>query len=274
MLSTDTLASLLPHKTLHHSLFVFDSIPSTNTLALELAKQDVPHATLVLADQQTAGRGRMDRQWFSPPGTNIYGSLILHTKARLSKIGWIPLAAGLAIAKTLDLYSGTPIFLKWPNDILISGKKVGGILCETSGSARDNQSIVVGFGINVNLLLHEFSEDLQKTATSLLMIQGQEVDRHSLIAELATSLEDYWEKHVTQGHHDWKQDYHKRCSTIGQIVRAKMTEGKTIEGRAEGIGDLGQLYLTPLDSSDSSITKTPNPKIEIHSGEIIHLTSY
>ena len=131
MLSPETLAALLPSKTLGQSLFVFEELPSTNTFALELAKNSTPHGTIVLADRQTAGRGRLQRSWFSPPGANIYGSVIFSLNMPFPSLGWIPLMAGTAIAQAIEDNTTIDITLKWPNDILIAERKVGGILCES-----------------------------------------------------------------------------------------------------------------------------------------------
>ena len=156
MLSPEIIAAALPSKILGQSLFVFDALPSTNTFALEIARNPTPQGTVVLADRQTAGRGRLQRSWFSPPNANIYGSLILSFTGHFQCLGWVPLMAGTAIAQAIEDSTTINITLKWPNDILIDEQKIGGILCESFKQDSTKTCVVIGFGINVNLTASSF----------------------------------------------------------------------------------------------------------------------
>lgn len=266
-ISASALSALLPEKTLEQSLFIFDSLPSTNSFALDLVQHHPPHGTLIIADHQSSGRGRLDRKWFSPSRANIYGSLILRSRKFIPEITRVPLMAGLAISQILERYSIHPVRLKWPNDILIQGKKVGGVLCETAGLGTNDQAIILGFGINVNLEVDHFPPDLQKTATSLRITCGRKVDRHTLIAEMVQILETRYLHTSNSASHQWKKEYEEKCETIGQMIQANLPGGRSIEGKAVGIGAEGQLQiLTEQNHGNKDLTT-----LQITSGDIVHL---
>ena len=194
MLSPEILATLLPSKRLNESLFVFEELPSTNRFALELAKNPIPQGTTILADSQTAGQGRLQRSWFSPPRANIYGSIFFSFNTQqLHAIGWTPLMAGSAIAEALEDNTTVSIKLKWPNDILIDERKVGGILCESFKRSSTETCVVIGFGINVNLTESAFPKDIEPIATSLQIQTQRLLDRHPLITSIIQSLEQGWD---------------------------------------------------------------------------------
>ena len=216
MLSSETLAALLPSKTLNQSLFVFEELNSTNTFALELAKNPISQGTVVLADSQTAGRGRLQRSWFSPKGANIYGSLVFSFNSPIQTIGWVPLMAGIAIAQAIEDHVEIGITLKWPNDILIDERKVGGILCESFKRNSTETCVVIGFGINVNLSEAAFPKDLKLIATSLQIQSQHALDRHHLLKSIITTLEQGWEALISQGPQACQLAYSSRCSTLGK----------------------------------------------------------
>ena len=268
MLSSATLLSLLPSKTLNHTLFVFEELASTNTFALELGKNSIVQGTVVLADRQTAGKGRLQRSWFSPPGTNIYGSLIFSFNLPLQAIGWIPLMAGVAIAQAIEGHTEIDITLKWPNDILIEERKVGGILCESFKRSPTETCVVIGFGINVNLSESAFPKNLEQTATSLQTHSKHPLDRHHLLKSIITTLEQGWKALITHGPQACQLAYSSRCSTLGQQIQVLFPDGSKLEGQAQSIGELGQLQMIP-SSSDS---KGQSARVlDVHAGDILHI---
>lgn len=268
MLSPTKLAALLPQKKLGGTLFVFDELSSTNTFALERAKEHAPSATVILADKQTAGRGRLNRSWFSPAESNIYGSILfLHDKT-LQHLGWIPLMAGVAIARALETQTGIRIHLKWPNDLLIAERKVGGVLCESFSIEQQNKCVVIGFGINVNLSQSEFPQELQDNATSLLIQCHRLVDREALILQIITALEKGWEDLTFKGHQSCLVEYNNRCTTIGQTIQVLFPDGSQLQGLAHSIGKHGQLRVTP---SPSDSNEGSAKMCDVHSGEILHV---
>ena len=268
MLSRTTLAALLPTKKLDESLFVFDELPSTNALALELAKKHAPSATVILADRQTAGRGRWARSWFSPPSVNIYGSLIFYFKNPFQAAGWIPLMAGVAIAEAIEDTTGIAIALKWPNDVLIAEQKLGGILCESFSRGSTETCMVIGFGINVNLSQSALPEELRSFATSLLIKCQHHVDRENLLKQIILSLEQGYASLLTQGPQGWHSRYSSRCATIGRKIRVQFPDGSQLHGLAQSIGTHGQLQVAP---SPSDFQGKSARIVDIYSGEILHI---
>lgn len=268
MLSPTKLAALLPQKKLGETLFVFEALSSTNTFAMERAKKHAPSATVILADKQTAGRGRLDRSWFSPAKSNIYGSMLFFHDKTIQHPGWIPLMAGVAIAQALETQTTIRIHLKWPNDLLIAERKVGGVLCESFSLEHQNTCVVIGFGINVNLSQSEFPPDLQDSATSLQIQCHRSVDRETLIMQIVTSLEKGWEDLTFKGHQSCLAEYNKRCATIGQMIQVHFPDGSQLQGLAHSIGNDGQLRVTPSPSDSNE----QSAKIrDVHSGEILHI---
>jgi BirA family biotin operon repressor/biotin-[acetyl-CoA-carboxylase] ligase len=268
VLSQKKLAGLLPTKILDTSLFVFNELPSTNTFALELARKPMPQGTVILADKQTAGRGRLNRTWFSPAEANIYGSLIFSFKDQLQDRGWIPLMAGMAIAQALENSTNVTISLKWPNDILIHEQKVGGILCESFKRDSTETCVVIGFGINVNLPESAFPKELEQLATSLQIHSQKPLDRHQLLKAIILSLEKGWEALSTKGTSAFQLNYNNRCSTLGKQILVQFPDGTTLEGIAQSIGKQGQLQL--LHSASTSKGQSGNI-VDVHAGEIQHI---
>ena len=153
-LTRNTINSTLATMWLGRRLELFDCLTSTNREAVQLAQADVEHGTVVVAESQTAGRGRLSRTWFSPPDVNLYCSIILRTgrpPERLTEwLSWLPLVSALATAEAIEQVSSTHVSVKWPNDLLISERKVGGILCESGTGTGSDPFQIIGIGINVN----------------------------------------------------------------------------------------------------------------------------
>jgi len=268
VLSPEKLAALLPSKIHNHSLFVFDELSSTNTFALELAKNPMPQGTVILADRQTAGRGRLQRAWFSPPGANIYGSLIFSFNHQFQALGWIPLMAGMAIAQAIEDHVEIGITLKWPNDILIEDRKVGGILCESFKRSSTETCVVIGFGINVNLSESAFPKDLELIATSLQIQSQHTLDRHHLLKSIITTLEQGWEELASQGPQACQLAYSSRCSTLGKQIQVLFPDGSELGGMAQAIGEQGQLQMIP---SPSDAKEQSARIVDVHAGDIRHI---
>jgi len=268
VLSSETIAALLPSKTLNHSLFVFKELTSTNTFALELAKTPLSQGTVVLADRQTAGRGRLQRSWFSPPGANVYGSLVFSFNSEFQAMGWIPLMAGTAIAQAIEDHAEIGINLKWPNDILVDERKVGGILCESFKRSSTETCVVIGFGINVNLPETAFPKDLELIATSLQIESQRPLERHHLLKAIISTLEQGWEALISEGPQTCLLTYSTRCSTLGKQVQVQFPDGSELEGMAQSIGEHGQLQITP---SPSDAKERSARILDVHAGDIRHI---
>lgn len=249
-----------------------ESIPSTNSAAIALAQEGACHGTLVLADAQRAGRGRRGRQWHSPPGRNVYCSVILRLpQGNTGYLTIVPLASALAVADAIADAASIPCRLKWPNDVLIGDKKVAGILCESVGGQPDT-IVVVGIGINVNSRAEELPRELQSTATTLLAERGAPrgvpIDRTVLVSALMNRLEDQMVLLSPQTVPNLLDAYRTRCATLGQWVQAMLGESDVIEGIAEAIGVDGSLHIRrhPPAGSDRS-----TEVVVVRSADILHL---
>jgi BirA family transcriptional regulator, biotin operon repressor / biotin---[acetyl-CoA-carboxylase] ligase len=248
-LTRDTIHSTLSTTWLGRRVELFDCLPSTNREAVQLAQAEVEHGTVVVADSQTAGRGRLSRTWFSPPGANLYCSIILRTARppeRLTEwLSWLPLISALAAAEAIEQVSSIQVSVKWPNDLLISERKVGGILCESGTGTRSDPFQIIGIGINVNLDHDDWPADLRDSATSLWQERKIVVDRNRLLAQLLLELEQCLDELVMHGTNRIGLAYYQRCSTIGHTIQATLANGDVVVGLAEGIGQDGSLRVRP-----------------------------
>jgi BirA family transcriptional regulator, biotin operon repressor / biotin---[acetyl-CoA-carboxylase] ligase len=247
-LDVQSIERHLTTRTLGHRIELHDRLDSTNREAVALAQSGVEHGTLILAESQTAGRGRMGRPWFSPPGVNIYGSLVIRTPVdahRLSSwLSWLPLMAALGAAEAIEADGGATIAVKWPNDLLMRERKVGGILGESGTCATSGPFQVIGIGINVNGAREEFPTQFRDTATTIRHETGSRLDRNRLIATWLNQLESCLEKFLAHGCEDIAVAYVRRCATIGRNVRALLADGQECVGVAAGIQSDGSLTLT------------------------------
>lgn len=163
---------------------------STNSVAMALAREGAPAGTVVVAESQSAGRGRLARQWFSPAGSGLYASLILRPTLPLHDLPRITMAAGVALCRAVARATGVTPQLKWPNDLLLQGRKCGGILTETDGLlAAGPPLVILGMGLNVNTPLAVFPAELRDKVTSLAATTGQEFLRGPLLEALAEEVE-------------------------------------------------------------------------------------
>ena len=271
-LTRDAIHSTLATTWLGRRIELFDSIPSTNREAVRLAQADVEHGTVVVADSQTAGRGRLSRTWFSPGGANLYCSVILrmmHPAERLTEwLSWLPLISALAAGEAIEAVSSLHVSVKWPNDLLISERKVGGILCESGTGARSSPFQIIGIGINVNVDQDDWPGELRESATSIWHEQQRVVDRNRLLAQLLLELEHCIDELAIQGTKRIALAYYQRCTTIGNTVKATLANGDVVTGLAEGIGQDGSLRVRPQATQPGS--GTPE-LVHLRVADIIHV---
>lgn len=209
---------------------VLATTPSTNAVVAERARAGEPAGLVVVAEQQSAGRGRLDRSWMSPARAGLTFSVLLRPELPTSRWGWLPLLSGVAVVRALREQTGVDAVLKWPNDVLIDGRKVCGLLAE----AVVPGAVVVGIGLNVTTRPAELPHE---QATSLQLEGATTTDRdtvlRAMLRELALVMQDV-EAGVT--------GYRALCSTIGQQVRVELPTG-AVEGRADGVDDDGRLVV-------------------------------
>lgn len=225
-------------------LYYYNEIDSTNRIAEHLAQQSFREGTVVIADSQTSGRGRSNNQWFSPAGENIYCTLLL--KPDSSYLHRIPFVAGLAIAKTLAALS-LKIDLKWPNDLLVGNRKIGGILVQSAMEAGTLKYAIVGFGINVNTT--SFPQNLKETATSIVMERDEPADRESIIAGILMHFEKLYLDMAEVSWEDFSKEVEKRSTFVRNCeVRIENHEG-IIEGTTAGLDSYGGLIVNTADGA-------------------------
>ena len=232
---------LLQTRELGRALFVHEVLPSTNDEALRLARGGAVHGTVVVAEQQTAGRGRRGRGWSSPPGVNLYLSLVLRPALAPQRAPELVPTLAVAAAETLRA-AGADAGIKWPNDLEIDGRKAGGILTELSASGERIQFVVAGLGLNVNVEPADLPEEVRERATSLRIAIGHAVSRPALVADLLARIEGWLDLHQRAGFAPVRARYRELSVTLGRRVRLIEDEA-TVEGVAEDIDESGALLL-------------------------------
>ncbi|MCZ7555619.1 MAG: biotin--[acetyl-CoA-carboxylase] ligase [Bacteroidia bacterium] len=227
----------------------FASIDSTNTYAKQIAKEDGRHGTLVTADYQTAGRGRLSRSWNAAPGSNILASLILHPSRSLEDWGGLPLLAGCAVVRTLNGLADISSEVKWPNDVMAGGKKICGILVE-SGSLGSRSWAVVGIGINVNQT--HFEGEYRLPPTSLALLTGATFAVGDVIARLCREIDLLYNVWEEEGNAPIIAQWMQHTSMIGKRIEIREHDRNRF-AVAMGIADDGSLLVRGEGGEVSSV---------------------
>ncbi len=249
----------LKTKVFGQKLLYKEEIDSTNTEAKRQALQADTHGLLVIAEEQSAGRGRRGRSWDSQKGTGIFMSLLLKPEEYLApdKASMLTLITALATAEAIEEITGLKAGIKWPNDIVVNNKKVCGILTEMSADNDGIRYVVIGIGINVNT--REFPEEIKHTATSLLLEKSDRIDRSLLVAAVLEKLEFYYEQFLEcQSLHFLLEHYNEKLVNFGRQVKVLGSDGQEeLTGIAKGINKEGELLV-----------EMEGRLIEVRSGEV------
>ncbi|NLL77626.1 MAG: biotin--[acetyl-CoA-carboxylase] ligase [Clostridiales bacterium] len=256
VLSLSELKSRIHNRWAGNTVYFYEETGSTNIDAKRLAEEGAPHGTVVVADKQNAGRGRRGRVWQSPSGKDIYFTLLLRPDFEPDKAAALTLVMALSVAQAVEGSCAVQAGIKWPNDIVVNGKKVCGILTEMNVEPGYIQYVVIGVGINVNL--EDFPEEIVKTATSLLLESKAEWPRAELLQSVLKCFEDNYEKFLrTHDLTDIKEEYTKHLVNCNREVRVLDPKGE-FEGIARGINAAGELLV-----------ETEKDKIvEVYAGEV------
>jgi BirA family biotin operon repressor/biotin-[acetyl-CoA-carboxylase] ligase len=239
-------------------LQVLDSVDSTNNLLKTMGAAGAPHGTVVIADEQTGGRGRLGRSFSSPKGVGIYFSLLLRPDCAPTQVGHVTAMVAVAVCDAIETVTGVRPGIKWTNDLILNGKKLAGILTEMNVEWESGtlQYLVTGIGINCNHQRMDFPPEVQEMATSLRQALGVTVDRSRLAAELVRAL-DHMSRDIVFGKEKWLQRYRQDCITIGKQVQ--VVRGPDIRtGVATGIDENGGL-IVHYDSGETGV---------VYSGEV------
>jgi len=223
-------------------IFFYETVGSTNTIAAELAEKGEAEGAVVIADRQEKGRGRLGRSWVSPPCVNIYMSILLRPEIEPEEITLVTLMAAVGCTIALRRATGLKVAIKWPNDLMVSDRKLGGILTELRIASKKIKYAITGIGININMDSEAFPDDIRELATSLKIETGVLHSRAEIITEILNEI-DHWnmaikEKRMGEVLSKWQG----LTSTIGRKVKINLGR-ETLTGFAESIDNLGRLFL-------------------------------
>jgi len=246
-------ASVLPYlQTKHfgHTLRCYTTIDSTNTEAKRRAVSGDPHGTVYVAEEQTQGKGRLGRQWVSPPGDGLWFTVLLRPDCPPSKAAGLTVVTGLAVCRAIRKLCNIDAQIKWPNDIVHDGKKLCGILLETGTENGFVSFVAVGIGINVNTRI--FPDEIAYKASSLYIKTGEIISRGKLLAEILNELEALAILYFEHGIETILPEYRMLCVTLGRNISALRHDG-TLEGTAIDITDDGELLVHTKDGRVETI---------------------
>lgn len=223
-----------------------DIISSTNIAAKKNAIAGAAGGSLVVAEEQNGGKGRLGRIWYSPPGLGIYCSIILRPSIAPSEAPPVTMLAAVAVAKAIEEVCDLKVGIKWPNDIMVKEKKLCGILTEMNAEMERIHYLIVGMGLNVNTEV--FPDELKNIVTSIKLETGMQISRVSLLQELLYQFEQLYDAWIAEGFHPILVQWKKRCITLHRKVQM-ISNRETLEGWAEDVDDSGALLLRLPDGS-------------------------
>jgi BirA family biotin operon repressor/biotin-[acetyl-CoA-carboxylase] ligase len=252
-LNQEKLKQSLDGNFIGHQLHYYEKIGSTNDEAFRLGLAGAPEGTALIANSQSAGKGRMQRVWHSPAGSNIYTSIILRPEITPARTPHISILAGVAVAEVLESYCPDRIKLKWPNDVLIDEKKVCGILSQIKTAASEVDFIVLGIGINVNISYSQFPKEICSLATSLAIETGREISRQELIIRLYENLAKWYKQLLQDGFGRIKEKWLSMSPMIGKTVQVMFQE-ETVSGKAIGLDEDGSLILLAAENKEFKVS--------------------
>ena len=235
------LGPLLATRELGHEIHAHDELPSTSDAAKALAEEGAAHGEVVIAERQTAGRGRRGRAWESPPGKNLYLSIVLRPELPPQRAAEITLVASVALCEVVR-EAGVEAGIKWPNDLVAGGRKLAGILTEMAAEPDRVQWVVLGVGVNLNTVPEDVPDDLREIATSVAIARGGPVPRALFTAALLARLELWLDRHAAEGFEPVRERWRALSATLGRQVRVVTGEGDVV-GTAEDLDAGGALLV-------------------------------
>ncbi|MGM1046129.1 MAG: biotin--[acetyl-CoA-carboxylase] ligase [Bacillota bacterium] len=255
------LSACLTNRSFGHQIEVLRSTTSTQEDARRLAEEGAPEGTLVIAEEQTGGRGRMGKKFYSPFGKGIWMSLILRPTQPLHLTQQLTLLAGVAVRRAIHKTTGLEAGIKWPNDLLIDGKKICGILLESATEDDVVRYCIAGIGISVNLKEEDYPDELKSIATSLRMASGHNINRNELICSILNEMESLYGLYNEQGFEPIASLWEASSVTMNREVSVQSPRG-VMNGTAAGLHTSGALLvrngdgeLIPVFSGDIKLLK-------------------
>ncbi|MFC1840974.1 biotin--[acetyl-CoA-carboxylase] ligase [Thermodesulfobacteriota bacterium] len=258
LFNAEKIKGLLKNSLFSKNILIHKSLPSTNDTAKELYKQGAQEGTVVLAEEQTAGRGRMDRMWVSPPNKNILLSILLKPSLQIERIYTLTLAMAVSVTEAVKKITGLSAMIKWPNDIYLNKKKLGGILTEFRAKGLNADYVILGLGLNVNWCP---GTDALFPSTCLRSECGKALSRNELLALILLQYNEVYEN-ILAGN---LEGLHKKCNDRSIVTGSNVsinTEGEIIEGTALGIDIDGALLVK---GKDGGVQKVLNGDVSLRS---------
>ena len=252
-----TISQAIKTKWAGKTVYFAEKVDSTNSWIKRLSKEGAEHGTLAVAEFQSAGRGRFDRKWEAPEGSSVMMTILLRPEFEPQYASMLTLVMGLAVAQAVDEL-GFKVSIKWPNDVVLSRKKICGILTEMGTNGTKIGYVLIGVGINVNLW--EFPEEMQDKATSLAMESGQEYDRNQIIGLVMKHFEEDYERFIqTCDFENLLEEYHRILANLNQPVRV-LNGADSFEGVSRGIDTKGELLV---EKADGTVTKISAGEVSV-----------
>ncbi|ADU30164.1 biotin--[acetyl-CoA-carboxylase] ligase [Evansella cellulosilytica] len=227
-----------------------DTVTSTQQVAYKLLGEGAPHGTLIVANEQTSGRGRLGREWYSPANTGIWMSLIMRPNIEMQQTPQLTLVAAVALARAIKEATNYDVQIKWPNDLIFNGKKIAGILTEMQSDPDRVKSVIIGIGINVNQ--QTFPESIANIASSLSLETRETFHRVAIIEHFLREFQWLYHTYLEKGFSFIKPLWEARAISIGEEILAKTANGE-LKGVAEGISDEGVLLLKDSEGNSHRI---------------------
>lgn len=243
LLSPGEIAGYLKAKLIGRRLVCLATTTSTNSDAFRLAEQDAVEGTVILSDGQSSGKGRLGRVWSSPEGVNLYCSVILRPGIMPYEAPQLTFLSAVAVARTIELVSDLKPEIKWPNDVLIKGKKVAGLLNEMNAETDVINFVILGIGVNLNMTAEQFPPDLRHPATSILLESGRPVGRARFAALLMGELDRLYRDFRTNGFGPVRAEWQQRCNAHGRELAISDGGADVVKGMFAGIDSYGALLV-------------------------------
>lgn len=243
----DEIMSSLPQQLIGNQIYYYPRLDSTNQ-ALKRSIKDYhpPEGTVYVAGKQEEGKGRRGRKWESPPG-GLWFSFLLRPTLPLPQTALLSLVFAVSLVKSLNLFSGSPCQIKWPNDVYCQGRKIAGILLEMSGEIDNADYLIVGIGINVNVRMNDLPAAIGANSTSLLEVSGQAIDANEVLLTVLKDLDSYYREFLKNGFSDIRLEFKSRCLHLGKVIET--TRGQDIiRGINTDIDELGNLIVQSQDN--------------------------
>lgn len=228
------------------TLVCLEEADSTNVRARQLGEDGAADGTVIIADRQSAGRGRLGRRWESPTGVNLYASILLRPAIPVQQAPQLTFLSAVAVAETLSQLYQLPAHVKWPNDILVNGKKIAGLLNEMNAETEQIHFVILGVGVNLNMTSDQFPAELNYPATSVFLESGRKVDRAAFIRVFLEKLDIYYAEFLVEGFVPIRRRWESLCELMNALVRVDLNPG-LVEGTVVGLDSDGALRLQQTD---------------------------